>query len=82
MLGDELFGRLHRLSAEIVVPGAGNTHEALGRPDQTHTSRSPSVTGTTASFSTCTTSTGAVTLPTRRSERNWSFMKRRTGTNQ
>jgi len=32
---NELFGRLHRVSAEIIVPGVGNTHEALGRPDQT-----------------------------------------------
>ena len=34
LLGDEPFRRPHRLGAEIVVPGAGYAHEALGRPDQ------------------------------------------------
>jgi hypothetical protein len=73
LLDDELFRRRHRLRAEIVVPGVGNTHEALGRADQAIEPLAERP---------CTTSTGAVTLPTRRSERNWSFMKSRTGTNQ
>ena len=34
MLGDELFRRRHRMGAEIVMPDAGNAHEALGRLDQ------------------------------------------------
>ena len=34
MIGDELFRGRHRVVAEIVMPGAGNAHEALGRPDQ------------------------------------------------
>src|SRR6478752_2110690 len=45
-------------------------------------SRSPKAIGTTASRSPCSTSTGAATLPTRKSERNWSFINQRTGTNQ
>ena len=34
MLGNEPFRRRYRPHAEIVVPGAGNAHEALGCPDQ------------------------------------------------
>jgi hypothetical protein len=34
LLGDEPFRRRHRTSAEIVMPGAGNAHEALGRLDK------------------------------------------------
>jgi len=35
LFGDELFRRRNRIGAEIVVPGAGNAHEALRRLDQT-----------------------------------------------
>jgi hypothetical protein len=34
LLGDELFCRCYGPPAEIVVPGAGNAHKALGRRDQ------------------------------------------------
>ena len=34
LLGDELFRRRHCMGAEIVMPDAGNAHEALGRLDQ------------------------------------------------
>ena len=34
MLGYEPFCRRDRIGTEIVMPGAGNTHEALGRLDQ------------------------------------------------
>jgi hypothetical protein len=64
LLGDEPFRRRYGPRAEIVVPGTGNANEALG-------DRSPSVTGTTASFSPCTTSTGAVTLPRCNSSSLW-----------
>jgi len=34
LLNDEPFRRRHRTDAEIVMPGAGNTHKALGRVDK------------------------------------------------
>lgn len=68
-LAEELLCRLHGLRAEIVVPDAGESHEAFGRVDQVieplrQRHRHDSV------ALACNTSTGAVTLPMRKSERN------------
>ena len=35
LLGDKPFRRGNRVNTEIVVPGAGNAHEALRHPHQT-----------------------------------------------
>jgi hypothetical protein len=69
MLGNELFRRRYRPRAEIVVPAAGNAREMLGRPDQAIKALAERQ-GNDSTFSPCTTSTGAVTLLARRSERN------------
>jgi hypothetical protein len=63
LLGNEPFRRRDRMNTEIIVPAAGNAHEALRR----------------LHFAV---HHGAMTLPARKSERNWSFNNRRTGTNQ
>ena len=78
---DEQFRCRHRLRAEVVVPCIGNAHEALGCRDRAIEPLAERQ-GTTASLSPCTTSTGVLTLPTRKSDRNWSFIKSRTGTNE
>jgi hypothetical protein len=75
LLGDEPFRRPHRLGAEIVVPGAGYAHEALGRPLAERHGNDSVVVAVHHQHR-------RLTLPARKSERNWSFMKSRTGTNQ
>ena len=80
-LVEERLRRLHRaVGAEILVPAAGKRTNRLGaldqgieplaRRDRNDVSRSP-----------WRISTGAVTFSMRRSERNWSFISQRTGTN-
>jgi hypothetical protein len=67
------------MRVEVLVAGLGESQHPLGlarqreqplaEPDGTVQSRSP-----------CSTKSGAVTLPIRASERNWSFISVRTGT--
>ena len=64
-----------------LCPAPATRKKRLGAWIKLYT-RLPSVIGTIVSFSPCTTRTGAVTLLAHKSERNWSFIKSRTGTNQ
>ena len=69
------------VGTEIEMPAPGKRTNFFGERIISN-SRSPSEIGTTRSSSPCITSTGAVTLAMRWSERNWSFISSRTGTYQ
>jgi hypothetical protein len=79
LLGDELFRSSYGPRAEIVVPGAGNANETLGRRDQAIEPLAERH------------GNDSVVLTVHHEHRrrdlanaqvNWSFIKVRTGTNQ
>ena len=80
-LGDESFAAATAFAPRSLCAAPPMRTNCLGAWISAY-SRSPSVMGTIASFSPCTTNTGAVTLPAHKSERNRSFMSSRTGMNQ
>ena len=70
------------MNTEIVVPGAGNAHEALLRPDQAIQALAELHRNDKIVLAVHYQHRRAMTLPARKSERNRSFINSRTGTNQ
>jgi hypothetical protein len=64
------------------MPGGRLGSRSGWAPGSGHTAACRASWGRQSPFSPCTTSTGAVTLLARKSERNWSFMKSGTGTKE
>ena len=81
MIGDELFRGRHRVVAEIVMPGAGHAHEALGRPDQAIQPLAERY-GNNSVVLAVHHQHWCRDLADAQIRAKWSFMKSRTGTNQ